>query len=49
MSGGGAYATQASQSLGGAVTVSLRSEYGGVLSAYRGNGRTVAIGAHGQR
>lgn len=46
---GGAYGTQASVGLGGALTVSLRDEYGNTLSAYRGGGRTVAVGASGQR
>ena len=43
------YGTQASIGLGTALTLSLRDEYGNTFSAYRGSGKTVAIGRHGQR
>ncbi|MBN1959437.1 MAG: hypothetical protein JW841_00705 [Deltaproteobacteria bacterium] len=43
------YSTSAQVGLGLALTISLRDEYGNTLSAYRGRGRTVAIGHHGQR
>ena len=47
--GPGLYTTAASIGLGGALTLSLRNESGTPLAAYRGGGRTVAIGEHGQR
>ena len=43
------YTTAAMASLGGALSLSLRDEAGRQLRAYRGNGRMVAIGEHGQR
>jgi hypothetical protein len=46
---GSAYTTTARVNLSSALTVWLRNEYGGALSAYHGNGRTVAVGEHGQR
>jgi hypothetical protein len=45
----GEYAISAAVSLGGALSLSLRDDAGRQLRAYRGNGRTVAIGEHGQR
>ena len=45
----GTYTASAAVGLGSALTLSLRGEYGSTLSAYRGGGRTVAIGEHGQR
>ncbi|MEK7705101.1 MAG: hypothetical protein AAB426_09095 [Myxococcota bacterium] len=44
-----ARATTAAIDLGAALTVWLRDEYGSGLAAYRGNGRTVAVGQQGQR
>lgn len=41
--------SRAELGLGGAVTVSLIDESGRTLRAYRGGGRTVAVGGHGDR
>ncbi len=49
MAGSGAYATSASANLSSALSVWLRGDSGNVLPAYRGNGRTVAVGEHNQR
>jgi len=46
---GMARSSAASITLGGALSVSLRDAYGNALSAYRGEGRTVAIGRDGER
>lgn len=46
---GGSYGSGARVSLGSALTMSVRDENGNELSAYRGNGRTVAVGQNGQR
>ncbi len=46
---GGGYRTEAAVNLGGALILSLRNEHGGSFGAYRGGGRTVAIGNRGQR
>jgi hypothetical protein len=43
------YNRAASLALGGAVTMTLRNEYGSSLSAVYANGRTSAIGEAGQR
>lgn len=49
LAGGSSYSRSATMGLGSALTMSIRDEYGNNLSAYRGNGRTVAIGENGQR
>jgi hypothetical protein len=41
--------TPATVGLGAALSLTLLDEYGNALSAYRGNGHTVAVGYHGQR
>lgn len=41
--------SRAELGLGGAVTVSLVDESGRTMRAYRGGGRTVAVGGHGDR
>lgn len=49
LAGGSSYSRSASLGLGSALTMSLHDEYGNILSAVRGNGRTVAVGENGQR
>ncbi len=49
LAGGSSYSRSATMGLGSALTMSIRDEYGNALSAYRGNGRTVAVGENGQR
>jgi hypothetical protein len=41
--------SSAAISIGNALTLSVRSEWGSTLSAYRAQGRTIAIGEAGQR
>jgi len=49
LAGGNGYSSYASVGMSSALTISLRDNYGNTLPAYRGNGRTVAVGENGQR
>lgn len=49
LAGGGSWTSQAQVGLGSALTMTLQDASGSALGAYRGNGRTVAVGENGQR